>query len=144
MIGSWPVEDDLTWISLPPTITPSMISMMSRRLPALVAVLSLLVAQTSLAALACPMSDPAEAVPMADCAGHEMPGSTDLTCKQHCQTADPIPVQPRDMPVLSSFILVVPFPEPRVAGYAAPVQSRLQDTMATAPPVAVRFCRFLI
>jgi len=121
-----------------------MTSMMSRRLPALIAVLSLLVAQTSLAALACPTSSAPEVVPMADCAGHEMPGSTDPTCNQHCQTADPIPVQPRDIPILTSFILVVPFPEPRIAGYEASIQSRLQDTMATAPPVAVRFCRFLI
>lgn len=121
-----------------------MIFVMSRRLPALVAVLGLLLAQTSLVALACPTSDPPAAVPMTDCAGHDMPGSTDATCKQHCQAADPVPVEPRDLPVLAPSILVVPLPKLHVPRYAALVQSRLQDTMATAPPAAVRFCRFLI
>lgn len=117
---------------------------MSRRLPAWVAFIALLFAQLTVAAYACPNDARApSAAATADCAGHKAPMPVDAACEYRCVAAASMPAPaPRDIPILASAALVVVVP-----ALAAPRplarENAQRDTMATAPPVAIRFGRFL-
>ena len=121
-----------------------------RRLICLVATLGLLSAQLALAAYACPRDapggTPAGAPAMhADCAGHPSAPLADALCGLHCQASVSVPSSPPQDIVAPA---VVPL---QVAGrpvqpLSAPLSARRPErlAMATAPPAAIRFCRFLI
>jgi hypothetical protein len=117
---------------------------MSRRLPAWVALVALFFAQLVLAAYACPV-DPVgpPTAAMGDCAGHKSPVPVDAACEYRCLTAASMPAPaPRDIPVLAAAALVVVAPTLPASRPLARESAR-RDTMATAPPVAIRFGRFL-
>jgi hypothetical protein len=116
---------------------------MSRRLLALLAVLGLLFGQVSLAAYACAS---AAALRMsADCPGHSAPADTDAACALHCDVAvtAPAPQHP-DLGVPLAPPLLAPVLTPTLPRYTLSRASFGRDTMATAPPVAIRFCRLTI
>jgi hypothetical protein len=118
--------------------------MTRRRLLSWAAILALLFAQASMAAYACasPASMPASAMPE-DCPGHA-PAGTDAVCALHCSAGATLPAThtPDVAPVVSG-VLVVALPVPSdLRPSFVPTLKRY--AMATAPPVAIRFCRLLI
>jgi hypothetical protein len=121
-----------------------------RRLGAAVAMLALLFAQASLAAYACPF--PAGGQPQApaaamhaDCAGEDAAPIEGALCELHCQVMASVPLPPAsDLGAVSAAPLIVdrPFEAPIAAPRTA--QHIAHATMATAPPVTIRYCRLLI
>ena len=121
-----------------------------RHSTAFMAMLGLLFAQLSLVACA-RVSDGGHVPPAAsaslhaDCAGHAQPAIDGALCGLHCQVSASVPSSP--VPDLAG-IWAVPLSvanrvEPCVAAPRS-AQRIPHDTMATAPPVAIRFCRLLI
>lgn len=119
---------------------------MIRRLPAILAMLALLFAQLTLAAYACPVdASTTPATAMTDCPGRAMPISADAVCEFSCEAGASVPGPvPRDIPILAAPALIVAVHAPEVSRYLTPAGATPRDTMATAPPVAIRFCRLLI
>ncbi|MFO1305553.1 MAG: hypothetical protein U1F54_17635 [Burkholderiales bacterium] len=118
-----------------------------RQLVALVALLTLLFAQVSSAAYACaPLSHPhgmAASAMSGDCPGHT-PAAADTLCALHCDTGASIPAaHAPDVAPAPSAVLVVESPFPGIPRSSF-VPASSYDAMATAPPVAIRFCRLLI
>lgn len=133
---------------------------MNRRLHRFVAfllMLGLFVAQVAGAAVACPLL-PAVAGPPAmpamheGCSGHhtaaaqpaQMPVDAAL-CELHCQAAASVPASPAPpVGIVGGAPLLVPvfLPSSAAAGDDAARPARL--TMATAPPVSIRYCRFQV
>ena len=118
-----------------------------RQLVALLALLALLFAQVSSAAYACaPLSHP-HGMPSAamseECPGHA-PTAADTLCALHCDAGATMPsTHGPDIAPVASAVLVVepPFPGVPRASFVPPSSF---DAMATAPPMAIRYCRFLI
>ena len=117
---------------------------MSRRLPAWVALVALFFAQLALAVYACPVNPVAPpTAAMGDCAGHRSPAHVDAACEYRCLTAASMPAPaPRDISLLAPAALFVVLPALPASRPLARESAR-RDTMATAPPVAIRFGRFL-
>ncbi|MEO8753348.1 MAG: hypothetical protein ABI624_11795 [Casimicrobiaceae bacterium] len=121
-----------------------------RRSGAAVAMLALLFAQLSLAAYACPFPDGGKPqVPAASmhsgCAGEEAALFEGGLCELHCQVMASVPSSPvSDLGVVSAAPLLVerPFAAPIAAPRTA--QRIAHATMATAPPVTIRYCRLLV
>ncbi len=122
----------------------------ARRLTAFIAMLGLLFAQLSLAAFACPLDVgavvQAEAPAMPEgCTGQHTAPVDGSLCELHCLATASIPSSPAPlMALLPAAPLVVEVR--REAMPAMPSRGvRLPGmTMATAPPVALLFCRLLI
>ena len=120
------------------------------RLGATVAMLALLFAQLSLAAYACPLpigvAPHAPAAAMhADCAGHDAARVESALCELHCLVSVSVPSSPAaDVGAVSMVPLTVD--GPRAPSLAVPrlAQRIAFARMATAPPVAIRYCRLLI
>lgn len=119
---------------------------MNRRLPAFVALVCLLLTQLTLAAYACPVvAEAPPAMAMGDCAGHAMPVSADTMCELRCEVGVSLPGPiTRDIPILAPAALTVVAQLPQFRRYESLSCRSLLETMATAPPVAIRYCRLLI
>jgi hypothetical protein len=117
-----------------------------RHIAAWSALVAVLFAQVCLAAYACPLDLPAEvsaAVMSPDCHGVTA-ASPDAACNTHCQapSASASAVQPPLPAILDAAPLIVAMPD----ACAAATRSAPGDDViptATAPPAAIRFCRFL-
>lgn len=128
---------------------------MTRRLhryAAFAAMAGLLYAQSCLAVHACMLSPAppamaaAAASAHADCAGGNSAPEADALCELHCQSVASVPSTPAPVaalapaaPALVVAALDAPSVDASVADRRAP-----RTPMATAPPVAIRYCRFLI
>ena len=121
-----------------------------RRLIGLVAAVGLLSAQLSLAAYACPRdlpgASPAGAPAVhADCAGDQQAALADALCEWHCQASVSVPSSPpQDIVAPTVAPLQVSERPPQASSPAGVARRPERVAMATAPPVAIRFCRFLI
>jgi hypothetical protein len=121
-----------------------------RRLIGLVATLGLLSAQLALAANACPRDAPGGApggtpAMQADCAGHPSAPLADALCGLHCQASVSVPSSP-PQEIAAPSVVPLQVAERPVQSPSAPVSARRPERLAmtTAPPVTIRFCRFLI
>jgi len=117
---------------------------------AFVAMLGLLFAQLSLTAYACPMEDGeaatpvVAAVPMTDCADMAAAQANANLCEVHCQDGIKSTLATTgDAPqaVALSFIPLAFATNPRPC---VGVSHAARDALAAAPPLPIRFCRFLI
>jgi len=117
---------------------------------AFVAMLGLLFAQLSLTAYACRMLDGeaatpvVAAVPMTDCADMVAAQANANLCEVHCQDGIKSTLATTgDVPptVVLSFISSAFATNPRPC---ADVSHAVRDALAAAPPLPIRFCRFLI
>lgn len=121
----------------------------SRRRFALLAMLGVLFAQFSLLSYACPMgqipSDDSVVAAKPDCAEMNFVAVDANLCGLHCQDALKVIVQ---VDVAEPHAAVPVYAIAPVAPTRAPDASpRVAEThfaLANAPPLAVRFCRFLI
>ncbi|MGI8894352.1 MAG: hypothetical protein ACR2HE_01635 [Casimicrobiaceae bacterium] len=121
-----------------------------RRRFAVLALLGLLFAQFSLTAYACPKQ-----------AGSEwmVPTSAQIGCAEQLAVASPasnlcevhcldgvssLTATANDVPPADFTVFALPAPFPPVVTLLGEWQRTARDTMATAPPLPVRFCRFLI
>ena len=120
------------------------------RFYACVAILGLCIAQLSLAAYACPLDtaatpSAAALATHADCDDANAAQVAGVLCEAHCQSSASVPSNAAPaVALLPDAALMAPV---RDAGLHAStvVGPRIGfDTMATAPPVAIRFCRLLI
>lgn len=127
-----------------PVALPWAIVLTRRQLLALIAVLALLFAQVSSAAYACAPGEKARAAPIsADCPGHS-PAAADTVCALHCDVGVSLPgTHAPDLAPASSAVLVLQVPAP-LEPRSSLVPASHRNAMATAPPAAIRFCRFLI
>lgn len=133
---------------------------MDRRIHRFVAfllMLGLCFAQVTGATAACPLLPAGSAAPAMPamhegCSGHHaaaaqparVPVDTAL-CELHCQTAATVPASPAPpVGIVGGTPLLVPafLPASAAAGNDAARLSR--PTMATAPPVSIRYCRFQV
>lgn len=116
---------------------------MPRRLLAFLVVAGLLFGQVSLAAYAC--ANAAAPRMSADCPGHSAPADSDAVCALHCDVAvtAPAPHHP-DAGVPLAPPLLAAVLTPTLPRYTLSRVSFAPDTMATAPPVAIRFCRLTL
>jgi hypothetical protein len=120
-----------------------------RRFAGFAAMLVLLFAQLSLAAYACaatPLAHGQAAVAMpADCPGHHPAPLADALCGLHCQAEATVPSSaPPDVLVPAVAPLLVALPHPAAVPVTAAAPHPLKLAAATDPPVAIRYCRFLI
>lgn len=121
-----------------------------RRLVACMAMLGLLFAQLSLPAYACPFdAGAAQRAAMADkhagCTGRDAVPVDGTLCELHCQDAASIPSSPAPpVALLPLQPLVVVERSDATVAIGVTGQRFTLATMATAPPVAIRYCRFLI
>lgn len=132
---------------------------MARRLHTFVAwflLAGLLLVQVSGAALACPLlttdsGTPAMPAMHEGCSGHPAPAGSPhapantALCELHCQTAVTVPATPvQPIALIGGEPLLVPaFRPAATSGHDATVRG-VPSPMATAPPAAIRFCRFQI
>ncbi len=120
------------------------------------ALAGLLFVQASGAALACPLltadtDAPAMPAMHEGCSGHSAapvparePASTAL-CELHCQTALTVPATPAPpVALIGGEPLRVPLFRPAALIDDADAARNAPLAMATAPPAAIRFCRFQI
>lgn len=120
-----------------------------RRFVGFATALTLLLAQASLAAYACtpvPIA-PATAGPAmhADCAGHAPAPLAGALCELHCQVSLSVPASgPPDVMAPTVSPLVVSERPAQAHSLAPPAQRPQRLAAATDPPVAIRYCRFLI
>lgn len=121
----------------------------SRRRFALLAMLGILFAQFSLMAYACPKEAGGALVAamgaMIDCDEMVTTGPDANLCELHCQDVvkSSVPASGDEVPPAMGAYSVTPL---AVAAIASPPR-RANDrhpALATAPPLAVRYCRFLI
>jgi hypothetical protein len=122
-----------------------------RRLIACIAMLGLWFAQLSLVAFACPLDVGITPPPIAamathaGCAGQDQAPIGSALCELHCQAEVSVPsASAPAVALVTSVALVVAVPDEvtraqQVADRRAPLAA-----MATAPPAAIRFCRFQI
>jgi len=122
----------------------------ARRWSAFVAILGLLFAQFSLTAFACPkqagsawtasqsaQSSCAEQLTVAPPAGN--------LCEVHClDGVSSPPPSANDAPAADFTVFPLPAAFPTVIAMPDVWQRTARDSMATAPPLPIRFCRFLI
>ena len=117
-----------------------------RRVAAWSALIALLFAQVCLAAYACPLVVPAEASASAMPAGcdGDAPPPSDAVCDTHCQGASAtVPtVQAPTVAILDIEPLIVAAPDVLAFASCRAPGDDITPT-ATAPPAAIRFCRFL-
>ncbi len=121
-----------------------------RRRFALLAMLAFVFAQFSLTAFACPKqagSDwmvPASAqIGCADQSAVAPPAGN--LCEVHCLNGvSSPPSTANDVPAVDITVFSLPAAFPEVVTMLAAWQRTARDTMATAPPLPVRFCRLLI
>lgn len=120
-----------------------------RRVVGFATALFLLLTQLSLVAYACTPVPvlPATAGPgiHADCAGDAPAPLAGALCELHCQVSLSVPASgPSDVVAPTVTPLVVSARPVQVAAMPAPPQRPQRLAAATDPPVAIRFCRFLI
>lgn len=119
------------------------------RFHACVAILGLCIAQFSLAAYACPLETAAApsavAATHADCAGEQAAQVAAVLCEAHCQSSASVPSNATPAVALAPDAALIA-PVRNADLHASRVAGRRVDlvTMATAPPVAIRFCRLQI
>ncbi|MCC7327280.1 MAG: hypothetical protein IT521_10815 [Burkholderiales bacterium] len=118
------------------------------RFYARVVILGLGFAQFSLAAYACPLDTAAAAsaaAAHADCADENAAPVAGVLCEAHCQSSAAVPSNATPaVALLPNATLMAPVRDAglrvsRVAGHRIDLVA-----MATAPPVAIRFCRLLL
>ncbi|MFO1323777.1 MAG: hypothetical protein U1F15_06905 [Burkholderiales bacterium] len=123
-----------------------------RRYAAFTAMTGLLFAQSCLVAHACLLSlaPPAMAAPAAvahaDCAGVHGAPKSDALCELNCQSVLSVPATPAPVtapPLATPVLVVAALDSPAVVAIVADRRAP-RTPMATAPPVAIRYCRFLI
>ncbi len=121
-----------------------------RRRFALLALLGLVFAQFSLTAYACPKQGGSEwtvsTAAAIECAEKSVAASpAGNLCEVHCLNGvSSPPTTANDVPAVDITVFALPAAFPEVVTMLAAWQRTARDTMATAPPLAVRFCRFLI
>ena len=120
-----------------------------RRRFALLAMLGILFAQFSLMSYACPKeagaAEMAATVVMAECNEVAKSSADANLCELHCQDVvkSAVTASGGEVPLaLSAYPLSAPAVEPTVSPSRRPTD-RL-SALATAPPLAVEYCRFLI
>ena len=119
-----------------------------RRFAAILALFGLASAQAALAAYICPVDAgraPAAAVEHVQCGSQGDPALAGALCELHCQVTSSVPSAPAADAAVPA---VVPLVVAGAYGYALPRDTSVAPVppvaLATAPPVAIRYCRLLI